>query len=480
VENAEDLAKAIRAVGRAGGASGDDAERSKVRKYIIGRARALGLSDKIPDNWAADGSLKSVTAAGIFAWRVTDPDPVVAAGGEDGDMFRPPLRLFQQRQLHGITPLTLEPQGDGTIAVFGHVADFNRPHISFTGRKVFARPSPSQYRKGFNLGALRVLDDDGTERTVAVGRLTVGGGHADLEHADGTKLSAREAKAVYDDPDKAWAWVQASDDQFGVQVNGVVIPGTPDAKVTQAYAHPPSGDWRPMDGALELVAAHSVNTAGIPVARELVASGEVQALVAAGAVAPSPSNPLVQVESIADAVIGRLDGWLSPAMLRERLGMEPADAAGDTDDAVAAEHAAALAELQAPDLFEQLGVTPSVAESLTDDEVAALVDQFDDGEPVMLELDNGTAPLDRMNPESLANWVDKAGGLPPYIRRIEKHLREKGMTESRAIATAFNVVRKMCATGDVNFPGVQSVNAGSRAEACSAAKWIAAHTGGKG
>lgn len=48
------------------------------------------------------------------------------------------------------------------------------------------------------------------------------------------------------------------------------------------------------------------------------------------------------------------------------------------------------------------------------------------------------------------------------------------MTESHAIATAVNVVKKMCATGDVNFPGVQQVNGGSRAEACAAAaRWEA-------
>jgi hypothetical protein len=72
------------------------------------------------------------------------------------------------------------------------------------------------------------------------------------------------------------------------------------------------------------------------------------------------------------------------------------------------------------------------------------------------------------------NWVDDAGGLPPYIKRIAKHLKRKGMTESRAIATAVNVVKKACATGDLNYPGIQQENAGSRAEACAAvASWEA-------
>lgn len=76
------------------------------------------------------------------------------------------------------------------------------------------------------------------------------------------------------------------------------------------------------------------------------------------------------------------------------------------------------------------------------------------------------APLDR-SPNK--NWVENAGGLPMYIRRIANHLNaEQGMTISHAIATAVNVVKKMCASGDTNWPGKQNVNAGSHAEACAA------------
>ncbi len=80
--------------------------------------------------------------------------------------------------------------------------------------------------------------------------------------------------------------------------------------------------------------------------------------------------------------------------------------------------------------------------------------------------------LDRSPKE---NWVDRAGGLPTYIERIAKHLHyEQGYSISRAIAVAVNAVKRMCASGDVNFPGKQSVNAGSRAQACKAvAEWEA-------
>jgi hypothetical protein len=50
IDDEEDLANAIKAVGR-GGASHD-----AIRKYIVKRAKALGKSDSIPENWASSGS----------------------------------------------------------------------------------------------------------------------------------------------------------------------------------------------------------------------------------------------------------------------------------------------------------------------------------------------------------------------------------------------------------------------------------------
>lgn len=71
-----------------------------------------------------------------------------------------------------------------------------------------------------------------------------------------------------------------------------------------------------------------------------------------------------------------------------------------------------------------------------------------------------------------ANWVEKKGGLPDYVCRIAKHLIAKGMSKQHAIATAINVVKRMCKSGDLNYPGIQQANAASRAEACAAvARW---------
>lgn len=78
-------------------------------------------------------------------------------------------------------------------------------------------------------------------------------------------------------------------------------------------------------------------------------------------------------------------------------------------------------------------------------------------------------------PGNKDNWVERAGGLPSYIERIAKHLHyEKGMPIGRSIAVAVNACKRMCATGDLNFKGKQSVNPKSRAQACKAiAEWNA-------
>lgn len=57
IRNAADLDNAIKAVGRV--RPNTEEARSRVRRYIISRAKALGLTSSLPDTWAADGSLKT-------------------------------------------------------------------------------------------------------------------------------------------------------------------------------------------------------------------------------------------------------------------------------------------------------------------------------------------------------------------------------------------------------------------------------------
>lgn len=74
----------------------------------------------------------------------------------------------------------------------------------------------------------------------------------------------------------------------------------------------------------------------------------------------------------------------------------------------------------------------------------------------------------RLNISPRANYIEKRGGLPAYINSIAVALVRKGMTRSRAIATARNSVKKTCATGYWGGNPKMPVSAAVRAAACSA------------
>jgi hypothetical protein len=73
-----------------------------------------------------------------------------------------------------------------------------------------------------------------------------------------------------------------------------------------------------------------------------------------------------------------------------------------------------------------------------------------------------------------ANWVERRGGLPPYINSVATALVRQGMTRSRAIATAVNVAKKTCATGLWGGNPKIKISGAIRSAACAAvAQWEA-------
>jgi|HigsolmetaAR206D_1030411.scaffolds.fasta_scaffold20662_1 hypothetical protein len=56
IANREDLLNAIRAVGRV--RPNTEEARARVRRFIMRRARELGLGELIPPTWKADGTLE--------------------------------------------------------------------------------------------------------------------------------------------------------------------------------------------------------------------------------------------------------------------------------------------------------------------------------------------------------------------------------------------------------------------------------------
>lgn len=86
VKTKGDLRKAIRAVGRGG------ADHDAIRKHVIARAAALGLTSMIPDSWNADGSLKE-SATRFGPVHECYPDGPGGAAGFAIDAYNGPVSL---------------------------------------------------------------------------------------------------------------------------------------------------------------------------------------------------------------------------------------------------------------------------------------------------------------------------------------------------------------------------------------------------
>ena len=179
---------------------------------------------------------------------------------------------FTDPRLEGPTPWTVDENG----RVYGHLALWGTCHIGTQGACITPPLSPSEYSY-FATGAVHLADS-----VIPVGHVTVGTGHPDLT------LTAQGAAAHYDHTGTVAADVAAGEDEYGIWVAGAARPGV-DLDVVRAAAL--SGDWRRINGDLELVAALCVNVPGFPVprAKALAASGEALALVASGI--PSPREP---------------------------------------------------------------------------------------------------------------------------------------------------------------------------------------------
>jgi DNA-binding ferritin-like protein len=227
---------------------------------------------------------ETVIPDGVYVEEVdaTEAAAIVASGLIAGAIpVVPPTDWFEKPSLKKATPLTVTDDG----RVFGHIAAWHVDHI---GMSFGTKPPRSRSNYAyFHTGVVRT--EEGTD--VPVGQLTLAGGHAPLE------ADAFSAARHYDDTASAIADVHAGEDSYGIWVAGALRPGTTPEQVRALRASAPSGDWRPIQGKLELVAVCQVNVPGFPIARARVASGQVVALVAAGAnvLARLKSDPVAEL-----------------------------------------------------------------------------------------------------------------------------------------------------------------------------------------
>ncbi|WP_019549834.1 MULTISPECIES: hypothetical protein [Streptomyces] len=371
----------------------------------------------VPADCDEDGAVPANEAGDGPADSPADAGILSAAFRYEG--WLPPTEWFRAPDLPDLQPVTVDDDG----RVSGYLAAWGVEHRSYPGRAVTPPRSPS----GYTLFNSRPIATG--EGLVDVGLITMGTGHAALG------LGRQAAAEHYDHTGTMAAVVRAGEDSRGIWLAGAVLPDLSDEQRLRLSLSRFSGDWRQEGSGLELVAALAVNTEGFPVPTKRRTEQGDYALVAAGAVL-SPGEaivPLSRVPMSQGDVEALADELAAVQERRERV----AEAMG-------------VARRTRAELAARRLRTQAVAQLAA----AALPDEEDSVE--------------------LANWVEKAGGLPSYIKRIAKHLQKKGMSESHAIAVAVNATKKMCRTGDLNFPGKQSVNPGSRAEACAAvASWEA-------
>lgn len=191
---------------------------------------------------------------------------------------KPPAAWFQDPNLTGPTPLTVTADG----RIYGHLAAWNVCHTGIGNKCVMAPRSAASYRH-FKVGSL--VTDDG--KTIAVGKITLGGGHADPQ------LGYIPAAEHYDNSCAAVAVVECGEDKHGIWVAGATVAGLSEERIAELRRSPLSGDWRRINGGLELVAALAVNSPGFPVLRASAEDSEVdETLLAAGVVTQSGVEPV--------------------------------------------------------------------------------------------------------------------------------------------------------------------------------------------
>lgn len=230
------------------------------RHLKLVRARIIAAAKKLGIQVSEDAGGKPMNTGTDVAYAMADSQYPID----------PPLAWFSNPKLGGKTALTVTPEGH----VYGHLAAWGECHRDVAMRECILAPKSRKGYAPFHLG--RVFTAEGEE--VAVGKIVM-----DTRHA-GIDLGYASAALHYDDTGDEVAVVRAGEDAFGIWVAGSVVPEATSAKVAKLRRSPLSGDWRRVDGNLELTAALAVNVPAFPV---YAMDGEDQlALVAAGSVVP--------------------------------------------------------------------------------------------------------------------------------------------------------------------------------------------------
>lgn len=181
--------------------------------------------------------------------------------------MQPPAGWFSNPSLKAPTKLTITDDGH----VFGHLAQWKVCHVGVGRSCVMAPKSRTNYGL-FHVGKVRT--DDGS--MVDVGKITLGTGHADAH------WGIVPSRDHYDNTGWAAAVITVGEDRHGIWVNGALTTTMTVERIAELQASALSGDWREVNGNLELIAALAVNNPGFPIYREQ--GGHAFSLMAVGVI----------------------------------------------------------------------------------------------------------------------------------------------------------------------------------------------------
>lgn len=266
--------------------------KAKIQKAL--KKFGVGVSDA-PANadHSADGSAGEFD---VFNYGIT---------GTENYPLAPPTSWFLDPALPGKTPLTVTAEGQ----VYGHLAAWNECHRDVSNRSCVLAPKSFKDYAPFHLGSVVTAEGE----TIKVGKIV-----QDTRHAD-VRLGYTSAAIHYDDTGDEVAVVRAGEDEHGIWVAGAVVPDATPRKVAKLRRSPISGDWRGVDGHLELTAALAVNVPAFPV--YALDGDEPLSLVAAGVVYPETGpvlgyelpdfssqdrTPVVDMDALAAGVLAKL------------------------------------------------------------------------------------------------------------------------------------------------------------------------------
>lgn len=165
----------------------------------------------------------------------------------------PPKAWFNRPQITGKQKVVVTDDGQ----VYGWVAPdtCHRGALSAAGYCQMPPRSRNGY-SNFHTGTTKTAEGELLHTGVIVW---------DTTHAD-ESYGARRAVAHYEDTGQAVADVRVGDlDNGGIWFAGGMRPNASEAAFQKMRQSPPSGDWRNLNGNLELVAVLATNTPGFPV-----------------------------------------------------------------------------------------------------------------------------------------------------------------------------------------------------------------------